>query len=251
MELATTGGLLLFLLTTFEEVDSAASAMRSDSLDVRVRTSKSTPRSAWKMGLDLRFVDRGIMIFQFYFRLSLQSEWLPSFCFICGVLGFSGFLRSGSQDLADWRKGVIVKHCATRRGGSEEERRKEDTGQSPAAICPSLGTEKASSSTVLAVSCSLSPAPSPVEHACVSHWSSEAKNRFWAFNCFLLWPKDFPARIPQVESLAASRMTLFAVAIGIDQIIIEGDSKIVMNQVKSDFHFSQFGHIIQEAQALA
>ena len=46
-------------------------------------------------------------------------------------------------------------------------------------------------------------------------------------------------------------MTLFAVAIGIDQIVIEGDSKMVMNQVKSDFHFSQFGHIIQEAQALA
>lgn len=37
-------------------------------------------------------------------------------------------------------------------------------------------------------------------------------------------------------------MTLFAVAIGIDQIVIEGDSKIVMNQVKSDFYFSQFGH---------
>lgn len=37
-------------------------------------------------------------------------------------------------------------------------------------------------------------------------------------------------------------MTLFAVAIGIDQIVTEGDSKIVMNQVKSDtFHFSQFG----------
>nr|POE84489.1 hypothetical protein CFP56_46188 [Quercus suber] len=143
MDLATTGGFLLFLLTMFEEVDCAASTMRSDSLDERRRASKSTPRSAWKMGLDLRYVDRGIMIFQFYFRSSLQSEWLPSFCFICGVLGFGGFLGSGSQDLDDWRKGVIVKLCAACRGGSEEERREEDTGRSPAAVCPSLGTDPA------------------------------------------------------------------------------------------------------------
>ena len=155
------------------------------------------------MGLDLRYVDRGIKIFQFYFRSSLQMEWLPSFCFICGVLGFGGFLWSGSQDLSDWRKGVFEKHCAACRGGSEEERREEDTGFQilMAVSLVNLSTEKGSSSTVLVVVCSLSPTPSSVEHSRVSQWSSEAKNRFWAFKCFLLWPKDFPARKPQVISL--------------------------------------------------
>nr|POE48297.1 hypothetical protein CFP56_50002 [Quercus suber] len=130
-------------------------------------------------------------------------EWLPSFCFICGVLGFGGFLRSGSQDLSDWWKGVLEKHGIACQGGSEEERREEDTGfQISAVVSPvSLGTEKGSSSIMLAVVCSLSPAPSFVEHSSVSQWSSEAKNRFWAFKCFLLWPKYFPARIPQVISL--------------------------------------------------
>ena len=95
MDQATTRGLLHFHLTMFEDDESSTSAMRSDVLVVRVRAFKSTPRSAWKMGLDLRYVDRGIKIFQFYFRSSLQMEWLPSFCFICGVLGFGGFFGLG------------------------------------------------------------------------------------------------------------------------------------------------------------
>ena len=170
MDQATTGGLLHFLLTTFEDDESSTSAMRSDILEECVRAFKSTPRSSWKMGLDLRYVDRGINIFQFYFRSSLQMEWLPSFCFICGVLGFGGFLRSGSQDLSDWRKGVFEKHCAACRGGLEEERREEDTGfQIPVAVSlVSLGTEKGSSSAVLAMVCSLNPTPSSVEHSRVS-----------------------------------------------------------------------------------
>nr|POE81479.1 hypothetical protein CFP56_05975 [Quercus suber] len=125
-------------------------------------------------------------------------EWIPSFCFICGVLGFGGLLRSGSQDLSDWRKGVFEKHCAACRSGSEEERREEDIGFQ---IPVSLGTEKGSRSTVLAVVCSLNPAPSSVEHSRVSQWSPEAKNQFWAFKCFLLWPKDCPIQKPQVISL--------------------------------------------------
>ena len=63
MDQATTGGLLHFHLTTFEDDESSTSAMRSDILEERVRAFKSIPRSAWKMGLDLRYVDRGIMIF--------------------------------------------------------------------------------------------------------------------------------------------------------------------------------------------
>ena len=100
-------------------------------------------------------------------------------------------------------EGVFVKHCGACRGGSEEERREEDTGfQIPVAVSlVSLGTEKGSSSSVLVVVCSLSPAPSSVEHSHVSQWFSEAKNGFWVFKCFLLWPKDFPAQQPQVISL--------------------------------------------------
>ena len=125
-------------------------------------------------------------------------EWLPSSCFICGVLGFGWFLRSGSHDLSDWRRGIFEKLCAAWRGGSEDERREEDTGfQFSVAVSPvSMGTEKGSCSFVPAV-CS----PSSVAHSRVSQWSSEVKNRFWAFQCFLLWPKDFLACKPQVISL--------------------------------------------------
>ena len=150
------------------------------------------------MGLDLRYVDKQIKIFQFYFRSCLQMEWLPSSCFICGVLGSGWFLRSRSYDLFVWRRGIFKKLRAAWRGGSEDERREEDTGfQNPVAVSPvSMGTEKGSCSSVPAV-CS----PSSVAHSRVSQWSSEAKNRFWAFKCFLLWPKDFPAWKPQVISL--------------------------------------------------
>ena len=72
--------------------------------------------------------------------------------------------------MSDWRKGVFEKHCAACQGGSEEERREEDTGsQIPMVVSPvSLGTEKGSSSAVLAVVCSLNPTPSSVEHSRVS-----------------------------------------------------------------------------------
>nr|POF27495.1 hypothetical protein CFP56_47644 [Quercus suber] len=98
---------------------------------------------------------------------------------ICLEDGFGS--KSRSQDLSDWRKGVFVNHCAACRGGSEEERREEDAGlQILVGVGPvSLGSKGSS----------------------VSQRSSEAKNRFWAFKCYLLWPKDFPARIPQVISL--------------------------------------------------
>ena len=183
MDHATAGELLHFHLTTNEDDESSTSVMRSDILEERVRAFKSTPRSVWKMGLDLRYVDKQIKIFQFYFRSCLQMEWLPSSCFICGVLGSGWFLRSGSYVLSDWRKGIFEKLCAAWRGGSEDERREEDSGfQIPVAVSPvSMGMEKGSCSSVPAV-CS----PSSVAHSRVSQWSSEAKNRFWDFQCFLL-----------------------------------------------------------------
>ena len=109
MDQATTRGLLHFHLTTFEDDESPTSAMRSDILEESVRAFKSTPRFAWKMGLDLRYVDRGIKIFQFYFRFSLQmGGFLPFALFmvfwvlvgffglglkICSI-GGRGFLRN-------------------------------------------------------------------------------------------------------------------------------------------------------------
>ena len=56
MDQATIGEFLHFLLTTFEDDESSTPAMRSNILEERVRAFKSTPRSAWKMGLDLRLV---------------------------------------------------------------------------------------------------------------------------------------------------------------------------------------------------
>lgn len=188
MDQATTGGFLHFHLTTFED-ESSTSAMRLATLEEHVRALKSTPRSAWKMGLDLRYVDRGIRIFQFYFRYSLQMEWIPSFRFICGVLGFGGLLRSRSQDLSDWRKGVFEKHCAACWSGSEEERREEDTDFQ---IPVSLGTEKGSRSTVPAVVCSLNPAPSSIEHSRVSQWSPKAKKSVLGFQMFSSLAQGLP-----------------------------------------------------------
>ncbi|XP_030943148.1 uncharacterized protein LOC115968080 [Quercus lobata] len=147
MDQATTGELLHFHLTTYKDDESSTSVTRSDILEECVRAFKSTPRSAWKMGLDLR--------------------------------------------------GIFEKLCAAWGGGSEDERREEDSGfQIPVAISPvSMDTEKGSCSSVPVCS------PSSVAHSRVSQWSSKAKNRFWAFQCFLLWPKDFPARKPHVISL--------------------------------------------------
>ena len=63
-----------------------------------------------------------------------------------------------------------MKHCGACQGGSEEERREENTGfQISMVVSPmSLDTKKGSSSSVLVVVCSLSPAPSSVEHSHVS-----------------------------------------------------------------------------------
>ena len=62
MDHATAGELLHFHLTTNEDDESSTLVMRSDILEEHVQAFKSTPRSAWKMGLDLRYIDRGIKI---------------------------------------------------------------------------------------------------------------------------------------------------------------------------------------------
>ena len=81
------GGIQHLQLTTEEEEEISISTTSLDLLKECMRAFKSTLRIAWKMGSDLRIVDVGIKVFQFKFSSSFQMEWLPNFCFICGVLG--------------------------------------------------------------------------------------------------------------------------------------------------------------------
>ena len=86
MDQEITGGIQHLQLTTEEEEEISISTTSSDLLEECTRAFKSTLRTAWKMGSDLRIVDVGIKVFQFKFSSSFQMEWLPNFCFICGVL---------------------------------------------------------------------------------------------------------------------------------------------------------------------
>uniref|UniRef100_A0A7N2LQL4 Uncharacterized protein n=1 Tax=Quercus lobata TaxID=97700 RepID=A0A7N2LQL4_QUELO len=99
----------------------------------------------------------GIKVFHFKFYSCFQMEWLPFFCFICGVLGLGENHCSRFQGksechkhFGDWTKensglkGVFEKHGAACRGGLEEERMEEDTGVQhiPMVVClASLGME--------------------------------------------------------------------------------------------------------------
>ena len=125
-----------------------------------------------------------------------HMEWLPFFCFICGVLGLGEteclWHFGGCTRKSNGFKGVFEKHCAASRGGSEEERMVEITGVQHTPVATSqawLGMEQArhfmalsnhtSSSVVLpesqsndALVCPLSPAPSSVVLSRVSQCSS-------------------------------------------------------------------------------
>ena len=87
MDLIISGGFQHFQLTTEEENDISILTMRSDLLEGCARAFKSTQRTAWKVGSDLRFVDMEIKVFQLMFSSWFHMEWLPFFCFICGVFG--------------------------------------------------------------------------------------------------------------------------------------------------------------------
>ena len=77
---------------------------------------KSTQRNAWKVGLDLRLVDMKTKVFQLMFNPWFHIEWLPFFCFICGVLGlgeteclwhFGGRTRK-SNDLRGFLRNIML-----------------------------------------------------------------------------------------------------------------------------------------------
>ena len=164
MDQEITGGIQHLQLATEEEEEISISTTSSNLLEECTRAFKSTLRTAWKMGLDLRIVDVGIKVFQFKFSSSFQMEWLPNFCFICGVLGHGEKHHSGFQGkfechrlFEDWTrensgfKGVFEKHKAASSGGLEE-RKEEDIGvqHSPmAASQASLGMEQARRSIAL------------------------------------------------------------------------------------------------------
>ena len=157
MDLIIIRGFQRFQLTTKEENEISISTTRSDLLGTCMQAFKSTQRNAWKVGLDLRFVDMKIKVFQLMFNSWFHIEWLPFFCFICGVLGLGENHCSGFQGkfechkhFGDWTrensglKGVFEKHGVACKGGSEEERMEEDTGVQhiPMVIClASLGME--------------------------------------------------------------------------------------------------------------
>ena len=63
MDLIITGGFQHFQLTTEEKNEISISTMRSDLLGMCARAFKSTQRTAWKVGPDLRFVDMEIKVF--------------------------------------------------------------------------------------------------------------------------------------------------------------------------------------------
>ena len=87
MDLIITGGFQHSQLTKEEENEISISTTRSDLLEMCARAFKSTQRTTWKVGSDLRFVDMEIKVFQLMFSSWFHMEWLPLFCFICGVLG--------------------------------------------------------------------------------------------------------------------------------------------------------------------
>ena len=63
MDLIITGGFQHFQLTTEEKNEISISTTRSDLLGMCARAFKSTQRTAWKVGPDLRFVDMEIKVF--------------------------------------------------------------------------------------------------------------------------------------------------------------------------------------------
>ncbi|XP_030958845.1 uncharacterized protein LOC115980765 [Quercus lobata] len=116
MEQVVIDGLQHLQLTKEEEEEISISTASSSNLleefklslfgrlladrNQNMRAFKSTLRSVWKMGSDLRIVDVGKNIFQFKFSLSYQLEWVER----NGPWNFDNNLLL----LCRWRKGLSV-----------------------------------------------------------------------------------------------------------------------------------------------
>ena len=116
MEQVVIDGLQHLQLTKEEEEEISISSANSSNLleecelslfgrlladrNQNMRAFKSTLRSVWKMGSDLRIVDVGKNIFQFKFSSSYQLEWVER----NGPWNFDNNLLL----LCKWRKGLLV-----------------------------------------------------------------------------------------------------------------------------------------------
>lgn len=61
-----------------------------------------------------------------------------------------------------------------------------------------------------------------------------------------------PFTVIEVEALAARRAVEFAADIGLDRVIVEGDSQVLIDSIKSNRHsLAQFGHIVRDVQYMA
>jgi len=58
--------------------------------------------------------------------------------------------------------------------------------------------------------------------------------------------------VVDLEALACRRAILFALEIGLQDVVFEGDLEVIINHLKVDQPcLTAFGHIIEEAQALS
>ena len=54
-----------------------------------------------------------------------------------------------------------------------------------------------------------------------------------------------------VEAMAAARALVFAQELGITEFVLEGDSEVVVNSLRSnEISFSSFGHLLESAKSL-
>jgi len=54
-----------------------------------------------------------------------------------------------------------------------------------------------------------------------------------------------------VEAMAAARALIFAQELGITEFVLEGDSEVVVNSLRSkETSFSSFGHLLESAKSL-
>ena len=98
MNLAITGGFQHFQCTDKED-DVAVSTLRPDlgfKSMVCPFLIKVSP-FFWRIGSDLKPVDRGIKVLQLMIRSGVHMKWLPFFCFICVLVGLGEKNRLGFQ----------------------------------------------------------------------------------------------------------------------------------------------------------
>ena len=163
MNLAITGGFQHFQLTDKED-EVVVSTLRPDlgfKSMVCPFLIKVSP-FFWRIGSDLKFVDRGIKVLQLMFRSCVHMKWLPFFCFICVFVGLGekhhlGFQGKSSRLwlFGDWIREycgcvrVFVKHGVSSRSGPAEEGKDDGAGVRSLVSLASRGTERVRHSVAL------------------------------------------------------------------------------------------------------